>query len=555
MLILSCCAGAQSSAQEGVDVDVIGPETYEPPDFPFLEGETPGSVSIGDVTEGRLVYGRPVELPGRGHTLLPRHARRGLHYGTDELVDMIEFVGYRLRRRRGSLLRVGNLAARHGGDITYSVSHNSGRDVDFAFCYQNAKGKRVRVSDFIALDAKGKSRKHGGKYRFDAACTWTIVTAVLGHKGTQVQYIFIANPLRAMLLDYARSSGANARIVTRAAAVLYQPGRRTHDDHLHVRIYCSEEDVGLGCVNTGVEHAWIDVFPERRGEAMRALVAHTEHADPEQRARAVERLVLLHGAEFLDAVLRLLRDPQARPRAAAAVAVRELGGPNEVAALAAAFSQEEDPTVRRALFGAAIALGGPDATQLLLEVVGADQVEEDLRIEAFAHAGRSGNTKLAPTLHRWVVAQPPTLREPAEAALRRLSNRSFPAPDAWEAWLAQQESASHEQWVLDGFQQAGFDVPALDKKHVWGLVPALLGPDHIAFNARRSLERITGHQPRPRVPAELCEHWVDWLDRRVRRLRLRRTPRGLRRSCAETPVREIPRPAQSGGGAVAPGQR
>jgi murein endopeptidase len=515
---------------------------YVPPDFPFLEGEQVGSVSVGDVTGGHLVYGRPVPLPGRGHTFLPRHAKRGLHYGTDELVDLIEFVGYRLRRRRGMLLRVGNLARREGGDITYSVSHNSGRDVDVAFCYKNAAGKRVRVADFIALDGTGKSYKHGGRYRFDAACTWSIVTAVLRHPGTQVQYIFISNPLKKLLLDYARTR-RSGRLIARANAVLHQPGRRAHDDHLHIRVYCSEEDIGLGCVDNGVQHSWIKTFPNRRAEALAALVAHLNHSDGEQRARAIKRLVILQGAEQLGDIEALLSDPDVRPRIAAADAIGELGTPDHVAGLARAFETETDNSVRRTLFNAAIRLGGPDASTLLEAVLTGDDIDPELRSDGLTRAGLSRDKALVPALIGLLSAPLPAHGERALRALRRLSNQSLDTPAQWREWWAQSQGSDRDAWLLAGFTAADFEVGALDKKHVWKLVPALLGPDHIAHNAAACLERITAHQPRDRPPVALCEHWVDWLDRRVRRLRLPRTPRGLRRSCSRPPaVGEAPVP-------------
>lgn len=531
VLVLACCLAACAIAfGQGAPYEVVEP--LPEPYYPFLEGETQGSVSLGDVTSGTLVRGRRVPLPGRGHTLLPRHGRRGLIYGTDELVDMLEFVGYRLRRRRGHLLRIGNLARAGGGDISYSVSHNSGRDVDLAFCYQNEKGKRVRASDFIALDADGKSRKHRGKYRFDAKCTWSIVAAVLRHPGTQVQYIFISNPLKKMLLDYARSAGQSPRLVTRAGAVLFQPGRRTHDDHLHIRVYCSREDIGMGCVNNGVEHPWVDMYPGAREEAVTRLVAHLGHTDPEQRARAVERLVLVHAKEALADVRGLLKDASPRVRAASATAISALGTEADTDALAAAFAVEKDPRVQSALFDGAMDLGGPGAKKLLNEALGRGSgVPESVLAEAFARAGLSEDTAFVEPLLAWIGEDAGRWRDAAQNALCLLTNHAFGTGPEWRAWWGKSKGKERDQLLVDGFVAAGIEVSALERKQVWRLVPALLGEPHTAHNAREVLSRLTGHTPRARPPEDACRHWADWLSRKRRALRLPRPPRGLSRAC------------------------
>src|SRR4029079_15818694 len=75
--------------------------------------------------------------------------------------------------------------------------------------------------------------------RLDAPRTWRFVQARLeGPEGDQVQRIFLADHLRAMLLAQATRAGARAEIRARFSAVTCQPGY-PHDDHLYVRFFCT----------------------------------------------------------------------------------------------------------------------------------------------------------------------------------------------------------------------------------------------------------------------------------------------------------------------------
>jgi penicillin-insensitive murein endopeptidase len=67
-----------------------------------------------------------------------------------------------------------------------------------------------------------------------------------------VQWLLIHRDLRALLLRHARKVGADPEILAYAEKVLHQPAwALPHDDHLHVRVYCSPEDVARGCRDTG----------------------------------------------------------------------------------------------------------------------------------------------------------------------------------------------------------------------------------------------------------------------------------------------------------------
>ena len=51
----------------------------------------------------------------------------------------------------------------------------------------------------------------------------------------------------------ATASGERQELIERASYVLHQPSdSQPHDDHMHIRIYCSPNDRSLGCLDFGV---------------------------------------------------------------------------------------------------------------------------------------------------------------------------------------------------------------------------------------------------------------------------------------------------------------
>jgi murein endopeptidase len=346
-------------------------EAFEDHYHPFLDDEPSDvSVSVGTVTNGYLVGGRQLPMPGRTYAILDRQRNRRLMYGTDELIDVLLYAADTLHTRHGTLLWLGNIGRRRGGDIPYSVSHNSGRDVDIAFCYTDPHGQPVDPPDLVHLDSEGYSEKYDGYYRFDAARTWTVIEALLTYDKVQVQYLFVANPLKRMLMAHARRKGVRGNLLARADAILGQPGRAApHNDHLHVRLYCSKDDVASGCENGGRTHAGVDLFLGARSRRVSQMVRRLEDPEAEQRARAIERLRLLRVRARVPEIARRLGDPSPRVRSAAATAVGALGTQSDAQALAARFASEDVTTVQRDLVFAAQDLGGVHAGRMLSAII------------------------------------------------------------------------------------------------------------------------------------------------------------------------------------------
>lgn len=219
----------------------------------------PASVSCGYANRGSLDHGRALResaslrfLPGRT-----------LHFGTDELVGLLERSARSLHRRFGARLTVGDLSAHNGGPAARHRSHQSGRDVDVAFFVRRATrrgvGAPVALNDYVSFDGQGRSAD--GALAFDTARNWAFVEAVLTDSRARAARVFVSSPLRALLLRWAREHGASPRVVELAANTLVQPAHVSpHDNHFHVRIGCPSGD---GACREGV-------VPRRRPAPRRA---------------------------------------------------------------------------------------------------------------------------------------------------------------------------------------------------------------------------------------------------------------------------------------------
>jgi len=91
-----------------------------------------------------------------------------------------------------------------------------------------------------------------GERRFDAGRNWWAVESLLSNPSLRVQWIFISEPLERRLLDYAETASRPDWLVRYAELVMLQPSDAApHDDHFHVRVYCSRADRAYGCEDSG----------------------------------------------------------------------------------------------------------------------------------------------------------------------------------------------------------------------------------------------------------------------------------------------------------------
>lgn len=199
------------------------------------------SESVGSPNEGHLKGGVHVDLSRPYYRVVPSYESGDVRWGMPQLVNMIDRAARSVHKRfPGSVLDIGDISQRGGGDVSRHHSHESGRDADLGFYVVDAKGKQVHARTFIKFDTSMASPTVPGA-RYDLARNWAFVQELLTDPGARVSHVFIAEWIKHELLAYARPRVSRA-LYDRAASVIMQPHNSLpHDDHIHVRISCPHE--------------------------------------------------------------------------------------------------------------------------------------------------------------------------------------------------------------------------------------------------------------------------------------------------------------------------
>ena len=221
------------------------------------------SRSVGLAWRGRLHRGVKLRESGRVR-YVGEYAERGNHWGTWQLVQLLERAATRVEQRLpGARLSVGELSAQGGGRIDGHRSHQSGRDVDIGFYMTDANGNPYDAFAFARFGADGVGRGPNSMLRFDDARNWELVAKLVADGDARVQHIFVSNAIRRRLLREGRRRGAPQVLLDRASRVMGQTSGHPHDNHFHVRIYCNPHE-RPGCEDRGPFHPWYPGRPPRR---------------------------------------------------------------------------------------------------------------------------------------------------------------------------------------------------------------------------------------------------------------------------------------------------
>jgi penicillin-insensitive murein DD-endopeptidase len=225
------------------------------------------SVSTGEIHHGRVRQPARLRLRGVGYKVPERWRYRGFQYGTDELVAALERAAARVKARHfGAVAGIADLSPLAGGPSKWHKSHQAGRDVDVLFYTKLADGTSLPPPehDMILFGSEGKpilpvqytagyADERWEQRRFDARKNWHFIEALLRDPTIRIQWIFISRSLEQLILADARKRGRPGWLVSYAEQVMQQPGDSLpHDDHMHVRIYCSRADRFHGCEDQGV---------------------------------------------------------------------------------------------------------------------------------------------------------------------------------------------------------------------------------------------------------------------------------------------------------------
>jgi penicillin-insensitive murein endopeptidase len=264
---------SQVEVDAGVDaapeVPDTGPTADEvsdtgPAEIVALADATPStSTSVGGPNEGSLLGGIP--LPRRAPGLLrnPHSANADAYFGTYELVrSLVDAAAIVHRELPGGTVTINDIGFREGGTIPHHGSHRAGRDVDVLFFMLDPDGQ-PRAGRAVPIDLEGQGTDYADlvdpsddvPMQIDIARTWRLVQALVTDDDAIVQRIFVVEHIRTMLLAEADRVHAPRAAIRRFAEVSCQPGY-PHDDHLHVRYFCTAEDIAGGCEDAPPIYPW-----------------------------------------------------------------------------------------------------------------------------------------------------------------------------------------------------------------------------------------------------------------------------------------------------------
>ena len=220
------------------------------------------SLSVGKPNGGYLVDGARIPDEGVGFCTRTVWKARGHRYATDELVDLLTAVARRMTAHGRERLVIADLSGKGGGPARqWHRSHQTGRDVDLVFYVRGPDGKPLEADGMRPFRPDGLARDGSG-ISIDVPRTWQLVKDLVTAQEAAVQWVFVYEPIAVKLLDHAVATGEPEAIVARARKAMKQPGGAPHDDHMHVRVYCSYADRAHGCVDIGP----MELLAEREAE-------------------------------------------------------------------------------------------------------------------------------------------------------------------------------------------------------------------------------------------------------------------------------------------------
>lgn len=512
------------------------------PDLPASE-----SVSIGDPSDGRLHHAAELPVEGQHHAIIDKHRPRDTNYGTTELVDLLRHAAADVADRHpGSTLKIGNLSRQSGGDIRWSGSHNSGRDADVAFFANSRETERdIATPGLIHFGKDGLGES--GRLQFDVARNWTLVRSLLTHERTDLQWLFISQPLKAKLLARAHRLGEPEWLIERARSVLHQPtAAPPHGDHLHIRIACPATDRILGCREYGPQWSWASTH--RRPLLARTLAISREITRTIEDGRFgddldayLETLKEL-GSPFTTEIAlrqarRLVEDPPARStdrHRATYHRMIELAAEHGAVSTTALIQVRQllhrspaldGPKTREQLYAIlkrALLQNpapGPNAPEMATQMLVVQLTDPLMPASERALAARiiqhRPTKKLVPLLLDEVRRQPEPVQSAVKETLKIWTGVGAGDPVAWRNWWRRARNATRAQWLRDAFEDRGYtaDITALDESTGDELLDALTGDHSTWFRtiAARQMERLTDRRlPLSWSLDRRAAYWKEW---------------------------------------------
>ncbi len=210
----------------------------------------------------RGVLTEPQELPIQGDGFVRYRPQSSHYFGRPRLVRALQAAAAAVAREApgGAPLSIGDLSAKTGGRIPGHDSHRTGRDVDLLFLVTTPEGAPIASPGFVRFEGDGLARVQGSAdfVRLDVDREWRLLRSLLTSPEIGVQFMFVCHEIEALLIDHARALGEPDTLVWHAETVMLEPSDSLrHDDHVHLRIACSPDEVVTGCSGGGPRWQWL----------------------------------------------------------------------------------------------------------------------------------------------------------------------------------------------------------------------------------------------------------------------------------------------------------
>lgn len=500
-----------------------------------------GSTSLGKTSHGRLYRGTKIPLEGPGYAFFPHIAERGTHFGTDEMKGLIPRLGQTVQKRvrKSPRLRLGNVSLRSGGRSQWHVSHQAGRDVDLCmYALDQATSKPVELENFVKFRWRGRSRD--GLYIFDSRRNMELIRALVTDPEVSVQWVFVARWLKRRIMAAAVAASIPEEIRGRMSEVMRQPSDSApHDDHFHVRIYCSSQDRKFGCVMRDPIRDWAQLGEDEFQAHVKELTQVLDLPDVQLQRRALFRLSEVRAESAVGPIAERLNDPVKGVRQAAYLALVNIASPLAGAPILSRLPHIRDPVWARSVMSLLRTLEAPQLVQVANLLVRSPSTvlhkdvrakgTESFKVMAAEILRTQGRKHAVPALLALLSNGSKRVRTAAHTSLlyvtgQRIHERRGKAP--WQSFYTQKKGQTWLAWMRSGLRSWGVQVNR--ERFGRGDVPKLIralkhGNRIVRYNAERVLTALTGHEISDGYRAKLrsryrvAKHWKHWWKRHERR--------------------------------------
>lgn len=477
------------------------------------------SVSAGQTNDGSVSNSESMEVKGRTWQFLPAVSGRRTNYGKTDLVRLLKSGADAVDEQfPGSVLTIGNIGLESGGKIVQSKSHQAGRDVDVAPYYRDKKGRMAHPARFFPVDSEGKSRRG---LELDVARTWAFVKALVQSEDPVVQWMFVSEGVKKLLIDHARKSRESRELIRRAEVILHQPTDSSdHSDHFHIRVFCSSWDRLAGCVDYGPVRAHLKRDLMLENELLADLTRRAGHGTGKERLAATRRLAVVHSDKAPAALEALLCDEDVDVVKAALDGLASMTRQQPAQRILAHLKCASGIQARQLLLAAVQDYLDERVWKLSARLLKSDdclkiddckgplcRAQRQLCESAARTLGLSADLSYGRVLTPYVTSKARSTRRAAVASLEILYGTDTPPgpdgakqrPPLAERWKHLVDKNSRQRWDLvlrRRFKQASFNVTgALARKNNAAvLLKALEKDSPLAWSAQLALARIFGLQ-------------------------------------------------------------